>query len=193
MKPVDHTPGEWLPLKKVFANVTKISGDDAVLALHDIKRRLANGEVVAMVRTLTSNIGQELPATFWQAHRFSSVAPGHIIVPSKEFPPRDYRYFLRRSDVDRLWPARIEPVADADETRQPWPRKSSPAGAKGDYDWPKILLEGVKYMLDNGPPKSLTELGNHIEDCFGKGAPGETQLKSHLRPFYEAFKEANAK
>jgi hypothetical protein len=93
MKPADHTPGEWLPLKKVFADVTKLAGDDADLALSDIQRVLDSGQGLAMRRSLARGDGHEVPVTFWQTHRLSSVAPGHIIVRSKEYPPRDIVIF----------------------------------------------------------------------------------------------------
>jgi hypothetical protein len=191
MKPDDPMPpGEWRALKLVFAHVTKVFGDDYAAAVKEINRELANGRVRAMVRTLADGKEHELPVEFWQTHKANSGGPGHITVPSKEYPSQEYRFFLQQ----KVWPIDNEAITEAvTEARPPWPRKGSPAGAKGDYDWPKILLEAVSYMLDNSLPKSLTELCNHIENRFGDDAPGETALKNQLRPFYQVFKKANAK
>lgn len=193
MTPVDHMPpGEWLALKLIFAHVTKVFGDDYAAAVKEINRELANGRVRAMVRTLINGKEDDLPVEFWETHKVSSIGPGHITVRSKEYPSQGHRFLLRRSDVGKLWPTNNQATAAADETLSPWPRKGA-AGAKGDYDWPKILLEAVSYMLDNSLPKSLTDLCNEIERHFGDDAPGETVLKTQLRPFYQAFKKANAK
>ena len=75
MKPVDHMPDEWsCVLQKAFAHVTKFFSDDHLLALHDIKRALVSGRVVAMVRPLTDiSKGCVLPVEFWQKHKLSSI------------------------------------------------------------------------------------------------------------------------
>jgi hypothetical protein len=192
MKPADHTPGEWLPLKKVFADVTKLAGDDADLALSDIQRVLDSGQGLAMRRSLARGDGHEVPVTFWQTHRLSSVAPGHIIVRSKEYPPKDYRYFLRRADVEKIWPINTQPTTAADETRPPWPRKSR-AGAPSKYDWEDIIVKTADHMLKNGVPEKLTELCNQVEKRFADKPPGETELKKHLRPLHRIFLDSQGK
>lgn len=192
MKPADGMlPGEWLTLLKVYTHVTKLYGGDTSLALNDIKQALADGKIAAVVRPLTNHKYRVLPVGFWQTHQLRSVAPDHIIVRSNEYPPIDYRYFLRQSDVEKIWPGSNQPViAAADEI--PWRRKST-AGAKGDYDWEKIIIEAARHMWENGVPESEAKLRSHIEDWCKGDAPGESQLKSHLAPLYRVLKKADGK
>jgi hypothetical protein len=193
MKPADSMlPGEWRVLLSVFAHVTKVFGGDYEAALKEIKRVLADGQVRAMVRPLTDNKGHELPVEFWQTHMLSSVGPNHIIVVSKEYPPKDHRYFLRQRDVEKVWPANSQATTAGNETLPPWPRKSS-AGAKGKVDWEIILIEAASHMYEEGLPKSLTELCTHIENSFAGVTPGKTQLEIHLGPLYRKFSKVDGK
>lgn len=192
MKPADTMlPGEWQVLLSVFAHVTKVFGGDWEAALKEIKRVLANGWVRAMVRSFTDDKGHELPVEFWQTHSLSSVGPGHIIVHSKEYPPQDHRYFLRQSDIEKLWPTdKNQATATGNEALSPWPRKKSAAGAKGDYDWEKIIIDAAAYMVANGVPDGAADLYREIEGWFGDDAPGESQLKQHIGPLYRKCKQA---
>lgn len=188
MKPVDM-PGEWRALKRVFARVTEVFGDDYEAAVKDINRELANGRARAMVRSLINGEGHELPVEFWQAHKVSSIGPGHIIVRSKEYPPIDHRFFLRESDAEKLWPTGSQATTATVETLPPWPRKGA-AGAKGDYDWEKIIIDAAAYMVANGVPEAAADLYHEIEIRFGDDAPSESQFKEHIGPLYRKCKQA---
>jgi hypothetical protein len=194
MKPVDHMPDEWnWTLKKVFAHVTKIFGDDHSLALSDIKQALANGWVRAVVRPLTDNSKwRELPIEFWQTHKLSSVGPDHIIVLSDKYPAMGYRFFLRQSDVEKVWRVNDRVATAPNETSLPPWRKNS-VGTKTEYDWEKILIEAARYMWEEGVPQSEAKLRSHIEKWCKGDAPGESQLKSHLAPLYRTLKRADGK
>jgi hypothetical protein len=191
MKPADHMP-PVLALTKVFAHVTEVFGGDWSLALSDIKRALADGQVRATVRRLTDSKGRELPVEFWQTHKLSSIGPNHIIVRSNEYPPKDYRYFLRQSDVKKIWPVNDRVATAPDERSLPPWRKNS-VGTKTEYDWEKILTEAARHMWENGVPESEAKLRSHIEEWCKGDVPGETQLKSHLGPLYRVLKKADGK
>lgn len=105
MKPVDR-PDEWdCVLRKAFAHVTSFFGGDYEAALHAIKQALVSGRIAAMVRPLTDlSKGFVLSVEFWQPPRLSSVGLGHITVLSKEYPSGVYRFFLRQSDLEKVWP-----------------------------------------------------------------------------------------
>jgi hypothetical protein len=186
-------PAEWLPLVEVFVRVRKFVGDGN-LALRDIKQALVDGRVASMERALARSGGthtRELSPKFWQTAKLQgSSGQDHIAVRSAERPKDcdNFCYFLRRSDVEKLWPENKE-TATADEN--PW-RKSG-AGAKGDYNWERILIEAAGHMYENSVPQSLTELCKHVESWCGDDAPGETQLKEHLRPLFQKFKKIDGK
>ena len=104
--PIEALPDEWnCVLKKAFAHVTKFFGGDYEASLHAIKQALVSGRIAAMVRPLADfSNGYVLSVEFWQPPRLSSVGLGDITVLSKEYPPNVYRFFLRQSDLEKVWP-----------------------------------------------------------------------------------------
>jgi hypothetical protein len=195
MKPDQIPPGQWLPLNEVFVRVRKFVGDGD-LALRDIKEALANGKVASMERSLArsgSTRTRELSPKFWRtANPDRVIDMDHITVRSDERPKDCYnfRYFLRRSDVDKLWPVELPRTDAANEAS--WLR--SAAGAKGKYDWERILIKAAGRMYETGAPKSLTALCNYIEGLFLPGKPpSKTQLESHLGPLYREFNRIDGK
>jgi hypothetical protein len=194
MKPADQFMlGEGLPLDDVFARVAKLI-KSPVLARHVIHQALADGQVTAMEWSLPrggrDSKKRELPAEFWQTAEviFFAGEQDKLFVRSPEQQRNSYHYsyYLRPSGVEKLWPANSQATTAGNETLPLWPRKSS-AGAKGKVDWEIILIEAASHMYEEGLPKSLTELCNHIENSFAGVTPGKTQLEIHLGPLYRKF------
>jgi hypothetical protein len=200
MKPADQIMlGEWFPLDDVFARVTKHLRSP-VLARRVMYQALADGQATAMEWSLerggSDSKKRELPTEFWHTAEFIIFdgEPDKLFVRSKELQRNSYHYsfYLRPSDVEKLWPTANQAAAAGNEALRPWPRKS-PAGAKGKFDWEIILIEAAGHMYEKGVPKSLTELCDHIEHSFAGVTPGKTQLEIHLGPLYSRFSKVDGK
>jgi len=190
-KPHRFVPSDWLSIGKVFARVNDLFPDprQALFAI----RRAATDRRILGLRLSTDGARHELlPAEFWSTVRLEVHTDiGNRVYVKKRTsdqpsPPAG-TYFFGRIGVIKEWPLLNEPAAGDEPVQEVWPRKSV-AGRSSRADWEKIILKAVHVMLKSGPPETLTELCKRVG-----GDPDDTQLKNHLRPFYNAFKEANAK
>jgi hypothetical protein len=46
-------------------------------------------------------------------------------------------------------------------------------------------------MWENGVPKRKSTLIKYVQDWFGADGPGDSQVKEHIGPLYDAFLEAS--
>jgi hypothetical protein len=95
--------------------------------------------------------------------------------------------FASRADAARFWP-----WDDPYGSKRVTGRKVLP-GAPPIYHWEKAYIEAVRYIHENGLPKSQAELVRHMLEWFGEPEPSESQVKEHIGPLYAAFRDASSK
>ena len=118
-KPLQSTPDDWMPLTDAFQHIQQVVGGEQ-LAEEDLRLRLESGDVEAQERRVTPGGGIDIlpltPEDFKDGLLFPRL-PEHIGSLHREAHLRDnllrrvdrYRsagrnFFLRRTDVYRIWP-----------------------------------------------------------------------------------------
>lgn len=61
-------------------------------------------------------------------------------------------------------------------------------GAPSKIDWERCIIEAATWMYNNKAPDKQNDLIKYIANMLGDEAPSDTQLKTHLRPLWRAFR-----
>jgi hypothetical protein len=93
--------------------------------------------------------------------------------------------FTSRAQAAQFWPW-LETV---DQPKAAQGRRST-RGPNFAYDWEAALIEAACYILEHDLPEEQADLVAHIADWFGRGGPGETQIKAHIAPLYRKARRA---
>jgi hypothetical protein len=128
-KPLQSTPNDWMPLTDAFQHIQQSVGGEQ-LAEEDLRLRLELGDVEAQERRVTPGGGIDIILLTSEDFRDGLLfprLPEHIGSLHREAHLRDnllrrvdryrsagHNFFLRRTDVYRIWPI----VGAAEEPRQ---------------------------------------------------------------------------
>jgi hypothetical protein len=183
-------PSEWSPLETVFVRVKNQVGY-ANLAAHDLRRALVMGRVKAMVRSLLWNgnsAERSLTTEFWKTASLTAniidqnrvmLRNRNPVTPdSDDYWSRGYDQYiyLRKTDVDTIWPDYNEAV-------------ETPSPAPGSRSLKNLIVEEVERRLVAGELKGDEPIGKvaqslHdwiVENRLMVNPPAPRTIENNLR------------
>jgi hypothetical protein len=100
----------WMPLSVALPHIQQVVGGHQ-LATEDLRLRLASGDVEAHERRVIPGGGIEVIPLMPEDFKVSDALSDDLGPLLRSFPFRGHDIFLRRADVNRIWPMRLAELA----------------------------------------------------------------------------------
>jgi hypothetical protein len=199
-------PAEWAPILEAFEHVEAFGSRSRVLAERDLLGELEAGRLVSTVRLVARDgkeVIEDLPPAFWKrpglrlvylsAERTGQARAGLRVDGCPVFKvdgvPAGVWFFIRRAELDRLYPAASAAPSTVDEPEAAKPHERP--GTKPTGDWPTVLAAWlVKIARDE--PRRLKNLDKLTEEASGfligkiKWAPKDSkQIRERIKDYLQ--------
>jgi hypothetical protein len=166
-EPPQSTWDDWMPLEAASAHIQQVVGGHQ-LATEDLRLRLASGDVEAHERRVIPGGGIEVIPLTPEDFKVSD-ALSDDLGPFLRFPFRGRDIFLRRADVNRIWPMRLaEPASPPHQPPSNQLPTKRPKGV-GPRAW--LVAREVDALMREGGKGSkwvdLDDLLNTIRERIG--------------------------
>jgi hypothetical protein len=184
-------PAEWAPLNEAYDRVRTQAASGDVAAV-DMQRDLRSGRLRAALRALVRDRETSrklLPASFWKdvdlvpisADRQRGRPPTISVRSTVPHFPETWHFFIRRAELDRLYPPAAAGTTAADLAETP---RNKP-GPKPKGDWRNLTAAWVVAVAYEDPTKlrnisKLVDSASYFLDGKINWSPDTKQLRKHI-------------